>query len=64
MRAIFIWRFAPKEQYEIPFIVWSSDGIEGIRERSGVTQHNVFHSVLDFLSVDSPVYDRELSIFR
>lgn len=57
-------RFAPKEQYEIPFIVWSSDGIEGIRKRSGVTQHNVFHSVLDFLSVDSPVYDRELSIFR
>lgn len=57
--------FAPSEQYEIPFIVWTSsakvkfgDGIQ-----APLSQHHVFHSVLDFLEIESPVLDKEKSIF-
>ena len=56
---------APKEQIEIPFIAWTSD--EALENRSGakkVGQYHVFHSVLSFLGIDSPVYDESLDIFR
>lgn len=55
---------APKEQLEIPFIVWSSKGPNNIKENQSHSQHNVFHSVLDFLAVDSPIYDEQMSIFK
>jgi lipid A ethanolaminephosphotransferase len=57
--------FAPKEQYEIPFIVWKSEN--STRELISpitLTQQYVFHSVLDFLGVSSPVYDKKMSIFK
>lgn len=55
---------APKEQYEIPFIVWLSDNSKHLKSNDFLTQHHVFHSVLNFLSVDSPVYNEEMNIFE
>ncbi|MCF0202324.1 MAG: sulfatase-like hydrolase/transferase [Bacteroidaceae bacterium] len=47
---------APKEQTEIPFIVWTSEG-KGSPIKGEVSQGHVFHSVLSFLGIESPVYD-------
>jgi len=55
---------APKEQYEIPFIVWTSAGSKGLKPSQTLTQNHVFHSVLNFLGVQSPVYDEQLNIFK
>lgn len=53
---------APKEQYEIPFIVWTKD--KECRDEEMLGQYNVFPSVLDFLGVSSPAADYSMSIFR
>lgn len=55
---------APAEQYEIPFIVWKSDGGDGYKPYELIGQHHVFHSVLHFLGIDSPVYNEEMNIFE
>lgn len=55
---------APHEQLEIPFIVWASQNSKQVKHETEVTQHYVFHSVLDFLSIESPVYEEELSVFK
>lgn len=55
---------APKEQYEIPFIVWVSDGSKMVKPNKILSQNHVFHSVLKFLNVQSPVYDEGMSIFK
>lgn len=55
---------APKEQYEIPFIVWTSDGSKQLKPNKVLSQNNVFHSVLKFLSVQSPIYDEKMNIFK
>ncbi|MBB1137905.1 phosphoethanolamine--lipid A transferase EptA [Myroides sp. WP-1] len=57
-------RIAPKEQYEIPFIVWVSDDSKKLKSNSLLSQHHVFHSVLHFLSVESPIYQEEMNIFE
>lgn len=54
---------APKEQVEIPFIVWTSDGSK-IKTIDEAGQYHIFHSTMDFLSIDSPVYDSQMSIFE
>lgn len=54
---------APKEQYEIPFIVWT-DGSRQLKPNNMLTQHHVFHSVLSFLNIQSPVYDEKMNIFK
>ena len=55
---------APKEQYEIPFIVWeNSEDIEA-RELNEVGHYHVFHSVLSFLGVESEIYDENMNIFQ
>jgi lipid A ethanolaminephosphotransferase len=54
---------APKEQLDIPFLVWTSENSRTIKESQEYSQHNIFHSVLDFLAVDSPVYEKDMSIF-
>ena len=56
--------FAPKEQYEIPFIVWVSDNSKQLKPNKTLTQNHVFHSVLNFLNIESPVYNEELNIFK
>lgn len=55
---------APKEQYEIPFIVWISDGSKEVKSSKMLSQNHVFHSVLNFLDVESPIYKAEMSIFK
>lgn len=54
---------APKEQYEIPFIVWTSSAERKIKNVQEIDQHYVFHSVLNFLNVESPGYKADKSIF-
>ena len=54
--------FAPKEQYEIPFIVWSSSA--NIKDFAELTHFYIFHSVLAFLDIKSEVFDEKLSIFN
>ncbi len=55
---------APKEQLEIPFIVWLSDDSKKLKDKQEYSQHNVFHSILDFLAIESPVYDENMSIYK
>lgn len=55
---------APKEQLDIPFIVWRSDGSKQIKSNDVLSQNHVFHSVLDFLAIESPIYDENMSIFK
>lgn len=54
---------APKEQYEIPFILWSSDPAETYKPAEELNQYQIFHSVLHFLGADSPVYDENLNFY-
>lgn len=56
--------FAPKEQYEIPFIVWVSDTNKKLKSIKTVSQHHVFHSVMYFLSLKSPIYNEDLNIYK
>jgi lipid A ethanolaminephosphotransferase len=56
---------APKEQYEIPFIVWMSDNSSRqLKPNNELSQGHVFHSVLNFLGIQSPVYNEDLNIFK
>lgn len=55
---------APKEQYDIPFIVWMSDPAKQIKTHKELSQQYVFHSVLHFLNIQSPIYDEKLNIFK
>ncbi len=70
---------APKEQIEIPFLVWISswdaaqaasfDANPALRIKPGleeriVGQHHVFHSVMRFFGMTSPIYNPELDIFE
>jgi len=56
--------FAPKEQYEIPFIVWLSNGSPKVKSNQTLTQYHVFHSVLHFLHIQSPIYKEDMNIFK
>ena len=56
---------APKEQYDIPFIVWTSDSsLKQLKTGNSLSQNYVFHSVLNYLGIQSPVYKEELNIFK
>lgn len=55
---------APREQIEIPFLLWTSDKALRIKSPETVGQHHVFHTVLRFMDVDTPVYDAQLSLFE
>ena len=68
-------KLAPKEQYEIPFLVWTSDNFRRYKPTAQsqdapagelpavLEQHYIFHSVLNLLSIQSPAYNEELDIF-
>ena len=58
-------RLAPKEQYEIPFLVWTSPNFRNYRTNlpAVLEQHYIFHSVLNLLSIKSPAYDKDYDIF-
>lgn len=56
---------APKEQYDIPFIVWTSDNsLKQLKPDNALSQNYVFHSVLRFLDIQSPIYNEDLNIFK
>ena len=61
-------KLAPKVQYEIPFLVWTSKGFRDYKTTEELPavleQHFVFHSVLNLLSIQSPAYDKSHDIFR
>ncbi len=69
-------KLAPRVQYEIPFLVWTSDGFRNYKPTSGrqdapegelpavIEQHYIFHSVLNLLSIQSPAYNQEYDIFE
>jgi len=69
-------RLAPKVQYEIPFLVWTSPGFRDYKPTSGqmdakedelpaiLEQHYVFHSVLNLLSIQSPAYNKNYDLFK
>ena len=54
---------APKEQIEIPFITWTSDPDTKVKKLEKVGHYHVFHSVLNFLGIDSPIYEEDLNVF-
>lgn len=55
---------APREQIEIPFIVWNSDDKLNVQNLEEVGQHHVFHSVMYFLGIDSPIFNSSKNIFK
>ena len=59
-------KLAPKVQYEIPFLVWTSDNFRDYKSDlpEVLEQHYVFHSVLNLLSIESPAYDKDYDIFN
>ena len=59
-------RLAPKVQYEIPFLVWTSKDFRNYKSDlpAVLEQHYVFHSVLNLLSIQSPAYNKDYDIFE
>ena len=61
-------RLAPKVQYEIPFLVWTSDKFRDFKPVGELPeileQHYIFHSVLNLLSIDSPAYNKDYDVFK
>ena len=55
---------APKVQTEIPFLIWTNDSTLSRDSTREASQYNVFHTVLGFLGVESPVYDPALDLLR
>lgn len=58
-------KLAPKEQYEIPFLVWTSEGFRAYKSKlpEVLEQHYIFHSVLNLLSIESPAYNEDYDIY-
>ena len=60
-------KLAPKVQYEIPFLVWTSDNFRQYKPAGQLPavldQHYIFHSVLNLLSIQSPAYNKDYDIF-
>ncbi len=68
-------KLAPKVQYEIPFLVWTSEGFREFKPIASqsdapegqlppvIDQHYVFHSVLNLLAIQSPAYNKDFDIF-
>ena len=59
-------KLAPKEQYEIPFLVWTSENFRTYKSHlpAVLEQHYIFHSVLNLLSIQSPAYNEAYDIFQ
>ena len=60
-------KLAPKVQYEIPFLVWTSNDYRTYKKEDELPavleQHYIFHSVLNLLSIQSPAYNKDYDIF-
>jgi lipid A ethanolaminephosphotransferase len=59
-------KLAPKVQYEIPFLVWTSKDFRDYKSElpEVLEQHYIFHSVLNLLSIESPAYNKDFDIFK
>ena len=57
------YSMAPREQLEIPFVVWTDAQNLKVKPLEKVGQHHVFHSVLRFFGIESPAFDEEKCIF-
>ena len=59
-------KLAPKVQYEIPFLVWTSEGFREYKSElpAVLEQHFIFHSVLNLLAIQSPAYNQDYDIFN
>lgn len=61
-------KLAPKVQYEIPFLVWTSKDFRDYKSDNELPavleQHYIFHSVLNLLSIQSPAYNKDYDIFK
>lgn len=55
---------APKEQLEIPFLIWTNDQSIKVKQLAEVSQYSIYHSVLHFLGINSPVLKEGMSIFE
>ena len=55
---------APDVQIDIPFIVWTSDDAVAIKDIPLAGHYNIYHSVMNFLGMESPIYDESLNIFE
>ena len=55
---------APKEQTEIPFIVWQGSDNRHLKELDEVDHYHIFHSVMDWFDMSSEFYNEEFSIFE
>lgn len=57
-------KIAPKQQYEIPFLLWANNSTLAVRKPTEtIDQHYVFHTVLDWFNVKSEIFDKEKSLF-
>ena len=56
-------KMAPKEQYEIPMILWTNTHRK-VKDVGLVDQHYVFHTVLTSLSIDSEIYNPSLDLWK
>ena len=57
-------KVAPKQQYEIPFIVWNSGGNAELKQLDEIGQYHVFHSVINFFGMTAPFYNEDFNIFK
>jgi lipid A ethanolaminephosphotransferase len=57
-------QLAPACQLEIPFIVWTSDDTIKIKNIKTAGHYNIYHSVLKFLGMKTPIYDESKNIFE
>ena len=57
-------RFAPRQQYEIPFIVWENDSCTKTKDIGYVEQFYVYHSVMNWLGIESPIHNEYMNIFE
>lgn len=55
---------APADQIEVPFLVWTSDKSLKIKDIPKAEHYNIYHSVMHFLGMESPIYDESKNIFQ
>lgn len=55
---------APREQFEIPFIVWHNDDNTQMKNLEEVEQYFVFHSIMNWFGMQSPVYNENMNFFE
>lgn len=55
---------APACQLNIPFIVWTSDQSLRIKDIPCAGHYNIYHTVLKFMGLETPIYNETLNIFE